>query len=99
MNSTKKLSEKLWDIISDCERNESSVENKFHKLHSFLNREEEILKDILLDSYNMIKKILKYERKGKRSLERPITLCKDLSVICIVCSVCLTETDDNDNNL
>ena len=100
MNSTKKSSEKLWDVISDCERNESSVENKkFHELHSFLNKEEEILKDVLLDSYNMIQKILKCKTKGKRSLGRPIKLCKDLSVICIVCSVCPTGTDNNDNSL
>jgi len=60
-------------------------EKKFHKLHSFLNKEEEILKDILLDSYNMITKILKCKPKYKRSLGRPIKSCKDLSVICRVC--------------
>lgn len=59
-------------------------EKKFHKLHSFLNKEEEILKDILLDSYNMITKILKGKPKCKRSVGRPIKSCKDQSVICIV---------------
>jgi hypothetical protein len=64
-------------------------EKKFHKLHRFLNKEEKILKDILLDSYNVI---LKCKPEYKRSLGRPIKSCKDLSVICIYVSVCPNGT-------
>ena len=70
---------RLWKKWIKC------GEKKFHKLHSFVNKEERILKDILLDSYNMITKILKCKPKRKRSLGRPVKSCKHLSVICIVC--------------
>jgi hypothetical protein len=80
------IGETVGYTLSDCERNEPSVENKkYHKLHRFLNNEEEIVKDILLDSYNMITKILKCKPKCKISLGRPIKSCKDLSVMCIIC--------------
>jgi len=79
------IGETVGYTLSDCERNESCGEKKFHKLHSLLKKEEEILKDVLLDTYNMITKILKCKSKYKRTLGRHIKSCKDLSVICMVC--------------